>query len=322
MSLKTKIAAYILRPAVSRMIARAAARVLPSTVMKNKDHFFIWEKRGYHVIPVHFYEPVPDTSTIQNSVWSRESDLVGIDMNEDAQLALLELFEKEYRAEYETFPLKPTGPPPRFYLNNMYYGRVDAEILYCMVRHFKPRKIIEIGSGHTTLLMAQALEKNREQDKGGSLVAIDPHPGRDVVAGFPGFSELVREDASRAPMGLFEGLGPNDLLFIDSSHVATIGNDVQRLYLEIIPRLKKGVVVHVHDVFMPREYPKTWALLMKWFFNEQYLLQAFLTFNHSFEVLWAGSYMHLNHPERLLRAFTSYDPKKNWPHSFWMIRTG
>ena len=115
-------------------------------------------------------------------------------------------------------------------------------------------------------------------------------------------------------------LARNDILFIDSSHVVRIGGDVLYELLEILPQLAVGVVVHLHDIFMPAEYPKNWVLKNKRFWSEQYLLQAFLAFNKDFEVLWGSSYMHLMHPEMLEAAFPSYRRDRWWPASFWIRR--
>lgn len=96
------------------------------------------------------------------------------------------------------------------------------------------------------------------------------------------------------------------------------GGDVQYLYLELLPRLNKGVVIHIHDIFLPAEYKKNWILKESIFWTEQYLLQAFLIFNNSFEIIWGGSYMHLKHSNRLEKAFNSYNKEKTWPGSFWI----
>ena len=119
-------------------------------------------------------------------------------------------------------------------------------------------------------------------------------------------------------MSLFKELKEGDILFIDSSHILKIGGDVQYEFLEILPRLNKGVIVQIHDIFIPVEYPKAWVLGNKLFYDEQYLLQAFLVFNSAFEVLWVGSYMHIRHPDKLEKTFNSYDRRTAWPCSFWM----
>ncbi len=241
-------------------------------------------------------------------------------MNEKKQIQLLNQFLR-FKGEYDSFPKNKTSKPHEYYLKNPNFGPVDAEILYCMIRHFKPKKMVEIGSGFSTLLSAQAILKN-EEDYGQKteLIAIEPYPNEILKSGFPGLSRLIPEKSEKTDFSLFNELKENDILFIDSSHVLKIGNDVYFEYLEILPRLRKGVIVHIHDIFLPFEYPKEWVLNMHRFFNEQYLLQAFLSFNSAFEVLWAGAYMHLKYPSKLEEAFSSYDKKSVQPGSFWITR--
>jgi hypothetical protein len=190
-----------------------------------------------------------------------------------------------------------------------------------MIRHFKPKKIFEIGSGNSTYLAAQAVLKNKEENgKGCELIAFEPYPNDVLRAGFPGLSKLIPTKIQNIALSKFSELKENDILFIDSSHVLKIGGDVQYEYLEILPRLNKGVIVHIHDIFLPAEYPKEWVLKKYRFWTEQYLLQAFLASNSAFEVLWGGSYMHLKHPDKLEAAFASYKREVRWPGSFWMRR--
>ena len=189
-----------------------------------------------------------------------------------------------------------------------------------MIRHFNPSTIMEIGSGNSTCLSAEALLKNRKEfGTSNELIAIEPYPNKNLEGGFPGLSKLIVDKVQNVPFTEFEKLKENDILFIDSSHVLQIGGDVQYEYLEILPRLKPGVIVHIHDIFLPAEYPKEWVLKRHRFWNEQYLLQAFLTLNKEFEVLWAGSYMNLNHAELLKNSFNSYNSKV-CPGSFWIRR--
>lgn len=283
--------------------------------------FYFFEKLGLHVVPNHFYQPIPDTRDLTEAVFNRRTDMVGVDLRDQAQCELLETFATSFKGEYDALPRDKSGEPYNFYLNNGTYASVDAEILYSMVRHFKPKKMIEIGSGFSTYLAAQACLKN-ESESGAKcrLTAIEPYPNDVLAAGFPGMSELLREKVQTAPLAKFEELEANDILFIDSSHVLKIGSDVQYEFLEILPRLKKGVIVHVHDIFLPAEYPREWVFKHQRFWNEQYLLQSFLSFNESFEVLFGGSYMHCKHPDKLSKAIASYDPKTCWPGNFWMKR--
>ena len=290
------------------------------TFLTSRKTFLFCQKRGYHITPNRYYYPIPDTTRLKDDLWSKHSELAGIDMNDREQLELLSLFVSRFKNEYERLPRNKTATPYDYYVDNPMFVGVDGEILYCMIRHLKPRKIYEIGSGYSTYLSAQAVQKNAQEESGYhcELVAIDPNPNEILKAGFPGLSTLIARDVQDVPLSEFEKLSENDILFIDSSHVLRIGNDVHYEYLDILPRLNKGVIVHVHDIFLPAEYPKEWVLGQHWFYSEQYLLQAFLSFNESYEVLWAASYMHLNYPNELEKAFSSYNRVETWPGSFWM----
>lgn len=286
-----------------------------------KQTFPWWERLGVHLTLNHYYEPVPDTRRLKEELWTAESELAGLNMHEAAQLALLSQFRQRYQREYEAFPVDAPASPHGFYLRNPGFPAVDAEMLYCMIRDRKPRRIIEIGSGNSTYLAAQAVLKNEEEDGlRCELVAIEPYPNPVLREGFPGLSRLVDRKVQDVPLREFQLLEANDILFIDSSHVLKIGSDVQYEYLEIVPRLRPGVLAHVHDIFFPLEYPKDCVLGSRRFWTEQYLVQAFLAFNEHFEILWAGNYMHVKHPEALEQAFSSYGRAGRWPGSLWFRR--
>ena len=289
-----------------------------------KMAFPIGQALGFHVTLNHYYEPVPDTRRLSDNLWRRPSELRGLEMNESEQLRLLSLFASNYKSEYDAFPTSEAqaSSPYEYHRQRQSFSAVDAEILYCMVRHFNPQRILEVGSGASSLLVAQALRKNREQDKNCQCeyVAIDPYPGKAIRAGFPGLSALWPKAVQDIPLAEFQKLRGGDILFIDSSHVLKIGSDVQYEFLEILPRLHPGALVHLHDIFLPEEYPKHWVLKEKRFWTEQYLLQAFLAFNNAFEVLWAGNFMRLKHSRELEAAFGSYDADTSRPGSFWMRR--
>ena len=207
-------------------------------------------------------------------------------------------------------------------MNNGWFENVDGEILYCMIRHFKPRRIIEVGSGFSTYLSAQAIARNRQEDPhyGCELTAIEPNPNPVLQSGFPGLTRLISRNVQDVALHEFQKLEANDIFFVDSSHILKIGSDVHYEFLEIIPRLDRGVLIHAHDILLPAEYPREKVFNENIFWNEQYLLQAFLAFNERYEVLWASSFMHLKHPDKLEKAFLSYQKSKIWPGSFWMRR--
>lgn len=280
-----------------------------------QKNFRVWEDHGFHLTPVHFYYPIPDTRSLPEELWTEDSALVGVDLNEDVQLRLLREVFPRFRDEYDAIPLDPTGRPYEFYLNNGLFGGTDALVLYCMVRHFKPGSILEVGSGFSSRVSAQAALKNGGHT---DLTCIEPYPDEVLKAGFPGLTSLIPKKVQEVELDRFEELGPNDILFIDSSHVVKIGGDVNYLFLEVLPRLKPGVIVHVHDIFLPQEYRRDWVVNELRFWSEQYLLQAFLTFNSEYEVLFSNSYLGKEHRDELQAAF----PNSPWwgGGSFWMRR--
>lgn len=281
--------------------------------------FPIWQRFGVHITPNHYYQPIPDTRTLQEDLWLKPSELIGIEINEETMISNLAIFKHKFKNEYEKFPRSKTSIPYKYYTNNGAFQSVDGEIYYCMVRYFKPRKIIEVGSGNSTYLAAQAILKNKEDYQlNAELIAIEPYPNDTLRIGFPGLSKLVISDVQDVHLSEFTKLMKNDILFLDSSHVLKVGSDVKYEFTEILPRLNSGVLIHIHDIFLPAEYPREWILKKHLFYNEQYLLQAFLAFNSAFDILWGGSYMHLKHPDKLEDAFGSYRKDSSLPASIWL----
>jgi hypothetical protein len=266
------------------------------------------------VTPVHFYQPIPDTRSLPGTLWDRPSKLVGIDMNDSVQIDLLRRQFPKFRNEYEQLPTKSTGTPTEFYLTNGLFEGMDALVAYCMVRHFQPHLIVEIGGGFSSLLLGQALAKNNSSN----LICIEPFPQDFLRQGFPGLHSLIGKKVQDIGLDFFSKLGRGDILFIDSSHTIKIGGDVNYLFLEVLPRLKPGVIVHVHDVVLPFEYPREWVIEKLRFWTEQYLLQAFLTFNSGFEVLMANYYISNFHEHDVKVAFPTLPSRGRG--SFWMRR--
>ena len=296
---------------LSRFVEAVIPRCLNATF---PELFRRWERRGFHVTPVHFYKPIPDTQSLPETLWTHPSDLAGVEMNETTQLELLREYIPKFRDEYEQLPTSSPGKDRGFYVNNTLFGGVDALVAYCMVRHFKPRTIIEVGSGFSSLVLGQAAERNKRA----GLICIEPFPREFLREGFPGLRSLIEKKVQDIELEFFAQLESDDILFIDSSHTVKIGSDVNYLFLEVLPRLRPGVIVHVHDIFLPFEYRRDWVLDELRFWSEQYLLQAFLQFNSEFEVLMANSYLNHYHEEDLKAAFPALE---RWVGgSFWMRR--
>jgi len=286
----------------------------------------IFSGRGFHFLRPHYYLPIPDKADLEAGYHLAGSDLPGLDMNDPAGLELMEKVLPPYLAEFrDRIPLTPEteDDAKRFFLLNGTFMAVDAQVYYALIRHFRPGRIVEVGGGRSSQLAGIACRRNWEETgRESRLEVIEPYPGEMFHGGFPGLSELLPVKLQEVPLDRFTSLREGDILFTDSSHVLRAGNDVQRLYLEIFPRLAPGVLVHVHDVSLPRPYPAVYAE-NGWYWNEQYLLQAFLAFNSRFEVLWAGNHLLLRYPGKVTETFPELAAMRerfpqSEPTSFWI----
>jgi hypothetical protein len=275
---------------------------------------------------VHYYSPVPDIKDLeQRKVWDRQSALAGIDFQPDRQLAFLRELGKEFGHECH-WPRTPTKDPLQFFTDNGSFSFGCAAGLHCILRYFKPRRVIEIGSGYSSLVISSALDLNaRYASQGpGEHIIIDPYPGEIVKTGLRGVSRLIDKRVELMDAEFFDQLGENDVLFVDSSHVVRTGGDVIYLVLDVLPRLRSGVIVHFHDISLPYEYNKVYFTNpgFRVFWTEAYLLQAFLALNREFEILMAMNFLMTDHLKDFCASFSHFDPAKNWANSgsFWIRR--
>ncbi|KHD08597.1 hypothetical protein PN36_02720 [Candidatus Thiomargarita nelsonii] len=282
--------------------------------------FPFFEKFGFHVLPVHYYSPIPDTRQLKKNIdlLAKEHPLYGIDMREKEQLEILYNVLKPIENEYKkwggnSFGLTETEMPS--------FAPINALALYAFIRHFKPKKMIEVGSGMSTKISATAFNKNEQEGHAGQFIAIEPYPSKELQKGYDGLSRLDTRKVENVELEMFKELGSNDILFIDSSHTVKVLGDVNYLYLNVIPQLNPGVIIHIHDIFFPVEYLPHHFLKkgLKQFWQEQYLLHAFLMFNQEFEVLSSLSYLHCKFQNELKVLFPWYHVNR-WPSSFWMRR--
>ncbi len=279
-----------------------------------------WAFRKVGVFPIRdqYYEPLINPDHLHRPL-DEPRDLPGVTWSDEEQLQLLDQFK--YEDELLAFPWEPAGDGG-YYFGNPAFGPGDADILYGLVRHLKPRRFIEIGCGHSTLLVQSALRRNHGENKDYQCrhVCIEPYEAPwleelDV--------ELIRERLERMDLELFDKLGAGDILFIDSSHVIRPQGDVLREYLELLPRLPRGVWVHVHDIFTPRDYITPWIIDNVRLWNEQYLLEAFLSHNHDFRVAWMMDHMFHAQREAVLAGCPGLRRAREAGHnvmgaSFWM----
>ncbi len=207
-----------------------------------------------------------------------------------ADFDVTQLAEEFQRHAAELEVLKdPARNQTGYRVGNGYYDSPDADALYLMIRRFQPKRVIEVGCGNSTRVTRQAIIDGGLNT---TVTAIDPYPRADIAHVVDQFEQKRLEEVDPA---LFDQLEAGDILFIDSSHVVRMSNDVAHLFCRIIPALKPGVVIHVHDVFLPYEYPK------RFFYDcpgwgEQYMLHALLQ-SGAFIMLWPGYYLQQDRPD-------------------------
>ncbi len=240
----------------------------------------------------HPMSPIPDMKIVYKHAKKIYKpgvmEIAGIDLNTDAQLSLLSELN-QYR---EDMPIwKKKSNDLRFRFNNYFFTGHDAILLHSLLRHFKPKKIIEIGSGFSSAMMLDTLEVFPEI--GTQLTFIEPFPKRLktlMKADDKNRCIVIENFLQDIDKSFFTKLDRNDIIFVDTSHQMKVGSEVLYLFFEIMPILKPDVMIHFHDIFWPFEYPKEWVEMGRsW--NESYGLHAFLEFNDSFEILYFNSYM-------------------------------
>jgi predicted O-methyltransferase YrrM len=276
---------------------------------------WIFKKVGVFPITNHYYEPLFDDRLLKLPL-DRDRFLPGINLNERGQLDLLNQFQ--YQKELAAIPYDKDKAHLSFYYNNPSLSAGDAEYLYCMVRHFLPSRIIEIGSGYSTLMVQKAVIDARvlAPDYAVEHICIEPYemPWLESTG-----VRVIRQLVEDVRPDLFKTLGENDILFIDSSHIVRPQGDVLFEFLELLPILQKGVIIHVHDIFSPKDYTKQHLVNDVMFWNEQYILEAFLTCNPEFEIIGALNYLKAHHAEAMYSKFPLLNKyKDSVPGSFWI----
>jgi predicted O-methyltransferase YrrM len=254
-------------------------------------------KEGFRFVPPgHFFSPIPDLEEVKQReprIWgTMPAQLPGIDLNEKEQLALFD----ELAVYYPELPFPATkSESRRYHYLNSSYSYSDGIFLFSMIRRNRPRRIIEVGSGNSSCVMLDTNELFFNNSI--ELTFIEPYP--QLL-----FSLMREEDKANnrvmveklqdVKLEVFETLEENDILFIDSTHVSKIDSDVNYLFFEILPILKKGVYIHIHDISYPFEYSRQWIYEGRaW--NETYLMRAFLQYNHVFKIKLFTTYLHHFH---------------------------
>jgi hypothetical protein len=273
------------------------------------------ERLGLQVVLKTYYSPIPDLAQLPEGVWEARDPLRGIGFDLDAQMAFVEsdLAPHISGLAWATDVAGGHAYEP----SNDSYPLADARVLYAMVRHLRPSRIVELGSGQTTRVIAQAARENDRDGSPARLRAFDPFPTA-VDDHLPGLAELARVKAQDVPDDVFTELQAGDVLFVDTTHTVKIASDVNHIILRVLPLLQPGVIVHIHDIFLPYEYPRFFFADFALYWAEQYLLQAFLAFNSAFEVLCAVHALGRERSERM--AATGALTAGEIGSSFWIRR--
>jgi len=300
-----------------RKIANAFARHAPKPLVRYwlKSYWYqpeLQDALRYHIQPYRYDSAIPTRLDLDLERLKKRRSLPGFKLDAEHCIKLLdELFP--YAAEITSFPLEE-NPGSEFWFRNHAYEDLDAVSLYGMIRHFKPRRIIEAGCGFSSRVISLAARKNAANGHPTECTFIEPYPSdrilRDRLAG-----PLVEKGIEEMPLAAFQELQAGDFLFIDTSHVIKTQNDCCYEYLELLPTLKPGVIVHVHDIFTPYDYPEEWITKKLFAFNEQYALECLMSGNPSLEVILPLHYLWKDYFDSLSRFFPT---QPNRPGAFWL----
>jgi hypothetical protein len=291
------------------------------------DRFLLLDRLGVHVLPKHYYSSIPDHAWLSAhpELWQAPTPLHGIHWSLDEQLGWLDRVCRPYYhevagvAEYRRLAEGGHGPG---------YGPIESQVLHCFVRSERPGRVVEVGGGVTSAVIARASELNVADGGSASrLTTIEPFPA-DALRKLAGV-DLIEDYCQAVPAAVFDRLGAGDLLFIDSTHAVKAGSEVLRLYLEIVPSLAKGVFVHIHDINLPYLYQRDVVTsFIDW--QETTLVAALLTENQRLRVLCCQSALHYERPGELGAILRDYRPQANeaglsaeeaghFPSSLWLV---
>jgi len=298
----------------------AGSALLLKLIRKVEIKYFPLSKKvllNIGVFPIldHYYEPLFNPNHLKRPL-SDERVLLGIDWNINGQLALLKAFH--YQHEFDNISDEFVSDTV-FHFKNGLFNSGDAEYWYNIIRLKKPKRIIEIGSGNSTKIARLAIDMNKKLDATYQCkhICIEPYqmPWLEKID-----VEVLREKVENMNTSFFEQLEANDILFIDSSHIIRPQGDVLTEYLGLLPMLKSGVIIHIHDIFSPRDYLKEWIIDGVCFWNEQYLLEAFLSFNSEWKIIGALNFLKHNHYELLKEKCPRLTPDRE-PGSFYIVKS-
>ena len=296
--------------------------LIPSSLI-----MLLYRKFGSHKLPIskkilnfigvfplidHYYEPQFNFNSFNKNL-RNDRNLPGINLNLTRQIKNLQ--KLIYKKELIKLNLEDKTTNYQFYIKNAFFGFGDAEVYYQLIRQLKPKNILEVGSGYSTLIALEAIKKNEENDKVKTkITCVEPYENKwlDNLN-----IRILRKKIEDVDEIYFSNLKSNDILFLDSSHIIRPQGDVLKIFLEIIPKLNKGVIVHVHDIFTPKNYPARWLIQENKFWNEQYLVETLMMNQNKYEIYLMLNYLKNNAYDDLQKA-CPYLKKHHEPASLYI----
>ncbi len=272
------------------------------------------QRMGYHFQANNFYSPLNDCDFLSQNpdLWKDRGIPREIDWNKDLQIETARTVS-EFVDELRDVPNKPSRVPLRFGWDNNFWNNADALVQYGLIRSMAPRRFVEIGCGWSSLLLAKALRRNGRECQ---VTQIEPYPNRAIFDQLPDQWQHYECILQRAEFRIFEELSEGDICFYDGSHCVKTGSDVVWFFFEVLPRLKPGVLIHLHDIFLPEPYPDDWIYERGQTWNEQDLLRGFLMHNRQYEILIANRYLWHEESDLLSSLYKQVQPGHGC--SFWM----
>jgi predicted O-methyltransferase YrrM len=298
--------------------------LIPSSLI-----MLLYRKFGSHKLPIskkvlnfigifpltdHYYEPQFNFKKLSKNL-NKRRNLTGINFQLNYQLH--NLSNLIFKNELVELKLEKNSPNYNFNIDNSFFERGDAEIYYQLIRRLQPKNILEIGSGYSTLIALEAIKKNKEiHGASTKITCIEPYENNwlnDLNV------NVLRKKIEDVDEKYYLNLKNGDILFIDSSHIIRPQGDVLKIFLEIVPRLKKGVLIQIHDIFTPKDYPEKWIIKENKFWNEQYLVESIIMNNNNYEIYLMLNYLK-NKAYKELKDVCPYLKKSTEPGSIYLLK--
>jgi hypothetical protein len=270
------------------------------------------DRVGYHVRPYHFACPISNPLEVNTAKLSERQQL-GTSLLDYATILPFTEQLHAFAKELHHFPVESDGQSP-YWFKNFAYDAYDASILHGLIRFLKPRRIIEAGSGFSSMIMTTSANLNLQEGNPIDVLHIEPYPSKRLLE-YPLAGTLLQKKIQDVDLSVFRELAPNDILFIDSSHVLKTQSDLVYIFNYILPILPSGVYIHFHDIFTPYDATPFMLFEMQWSWNEQYAIEAILANSDRFEVIVPSYALYKENPN-LLKKFIPWETAI--PKGFWI----